>query len=170
MNKRETLALLGALKALDMRGFVVIDEPMIDVWTAVMNREPAITGQAAMQTAYELVARPGATFPTPGDFRAMVSEVTSGLPTVAEARAQIERAMKENYPGMPAKYAPDALVLTAVRQIGGVTMFRNAQSEYETSQLWKRFESAYRDLREKQVTPPAVTAGASSPALGGGSR
>lgn len=170
MKRADIIDLLTALKTLDMRGFVTIDDTTIQVWGAVLNREPAVDAKAAMQTAYELVARPGATFPTPGDFRAMVSEVTSGLPTVAEARAQIERAMKENYPGMPAKYSPDALVLTAVRQIGGVTMFRNAQSEYETSQLWKRFESAYRDLREKQVTPPAVTAGVSSPALEGGSR
>ena len=167
MNKRETMALLGALKVLDMRGFVIIDEPTINVWTAVLNREPGISGPDAMRTAYELVAKPDATFPTPGQFRAMVAELMSGLPTLADARRQIERAMRENYPGMPANYTPDAVVLRAVRQIGGVTMFRNAQSEHETARLWRAFESAYRDLRDEQVTTPSLTF-RTDPALEGG--
>jgi hypothetical protein len=147
-----------------MRGFVTIDDPMIDVWTSVLNREPAVTGTDAMRTAYELVAQPDATSLTPGQFRAMVAETVSGLPSVADARLQIERAMRENYPGMPPKYTPDALVLNAVRRIGGVTMFRNARSEIETARLWREFEAAYRSLRDAQVSPRHI---GTDPALPG---
>lgn len=166
MERHETISLLAALKTLDPRNFIAIDEPTIAVWHSVLNREPAIPAVDAMRTAYELVATPGATFPTPGDFRALVAETVSGLPSVADARAQVERALKENYPGMTARYTPDALVLRAVRSIGGVAVFRASQSEQETSRLWRAFETAYRTMRDEVVNRPALPS-PSEPALSG---
>lgn len=168
MKAHEVIDLLTALKTLDPRGFVTVDDTTIQVWSAVLNREPAIDAKAAMSTAYELVSRPGASFPTPGDFRAMVAEITAGVPSLAEARRQIERAMKENYPGHPPRYTPDPLVLAAVRQIGGVAVFRNSQSEQQTNTLWRNFEAAYRTLRDRQVTQPAIGGGDNVKAIGKG--
>jgi hypothetical protein len=164
VKAHEVIDLLTALKSLDPRGFVTVDDTTISVWTSVLNREPSVSAHDAMQAAYELVAQPDAVFPTPGQFRAMVAETVSGLPGVADARAQIERAMRENYPGMLAKYTPDALVLNAVRRIGGVTMFRNSRNEIETARLWKEFEAAYRSLRDAQVSPRQIS---TDPALPG---
>ena len=157
MERHESIALLGALKTLDPRGFVTIDDPTITVWLAVLNREPAISGPDAMRTAYELVATPGAAFPTPGDFRALVHETVAGVPSVADARRQVERALRENYPGMPAKFTPDALVLAALRRIGGAAVFRAAQSEQTTTALWRQFDAAYKGLRDERVTTALPT-------------
>jgi hypothetical protein len=168
VKAHETIDLLTALKTLDPRGFVVIDDTTIQVWGAVLNREPAIAAVDAMQTAYTLVATPGATFPTPGDFRALVGEITAGIPSLDEARRQIERAMRENYPGMPAVYTPDPLVLQAVRSIGGIAVFRNAQNEQQTSGLWRQFDAAYRQLRDRRVTAPVLSSREPAPALDGG--
>lgn len=167
MNRPEVIDLLTALKTLDPRGFVTVDNTTIQVWHAVMNREPAIHARDAMQTAYELVAKPGASFPTPGDFRALVSETVSGLPSVADARRQVERALKENYPGMPAKYRPDPVVLQALRAIGGASVFRASQNEQQTANLWRNFEAAYRSARDRTVNAPALHS-VDTPALEGG--
>ena len=168
MKRHEVIDLLTALKTLDPRGFVTIDTTIIQVWTAVLNREPALAAQDAMATAYELVAKPGATFPTPGDFRALVAETVSGLPSVADARRQVERALKENYPGMPAKYTPDALVLQALRSIGGAAVFRASQNEQQTANLWRQFDAAYRGLRDRAVNAPALPEPEPMRALNGG--
>lgn len=161
------MALLSALKTLDPRGFVTIDDAAINVWHTVLNREPEIAGVDAMATAYQLVAKPGATFPTPGDFRALVAEIVAGVPSVADARRQVERLLRENYPGMPARYTSDRLVLQALKQIGGAAVFRSSQSEQQTAMYWRQFEAAYRGLRDAQVTAPALTA-TDAPALKGG--
>ena len=73
MKAHEVVDLLTALKTLDPRGFVTVDNTTITVWHTVLNRDPEIAARDAMQTAYELVAKPGAAFPAPGDFRALVS-------------------------------------------------------------------------------------------------
>lgn len=151
MNRNETQQLLTALKSLDPGGFVTIDNSTIDVWTAVLNREPAIPGGAAMMTAFDVIARPNQRFPTPGDFRVMVAEVVCGIPSVEDARRQIERAMRENYPGHPVKYTPDRLVLDAARDIGGTFMFRNAQSDRELTDLWRRFRTIYDLMRSERL-------------------
>jgi hypothetical protein len=151
MNRNETQQLLTALKSLDPGGFVTVDNSTIDVWTAVLNREPVIPGGAAMMTAFDVVARPNQRFPTPGDFRVMVAEVVCGIPSVEDARRQIERSMRENYPGHPVKYTPDQLVLEAARSIGGTYMFRNAQSERETADLWRRFATVYDLMRAERL-------------------
>lgn len=151
MNRQETQQLLTALKSLDPGGFVTVDNAMIDVWTAVLNRDPPIPGGAAMMTAFDVVARPNQRFPTPGDFRVMVAEVVCKVPSVEDARRQIERSLRENYPGHPVKYTPDRLVLDAAREIGGTYMFRNAQSERETADLWRRFRSVYDLMRAERL-------------------
>lgn len=151
MNREETMQLLAALKTLDPQGWVTIDNTTIDVWVAAMNREPAIPAGAAMATALEITSRGGEKFPAPGDFRGMVAEVICGIPTADEARRQIERSMRLNYPGMPARYTPDRIVLDAVRQIGGVHVFRVSQSERETEALWRQFRTAYGDLRAERL-------------------
>ena len=157
MNRPDVIDLLTALKTLDPRGFVTVDNTTIQVWHTVMSREPAIAAHDAMRTAYELVATPGAAFPTPGDFRALVHETVAGVPSVADARRQVERALRENYPGMPAKYTPDALVLAALRRIGGAAVFRAAQSEQTTAGLWRQFDAAYKGLRDERVTTALPT-------------
>lgn len=151
MNRNETMQLLAALKTLDARGFVTIDDATIDVWTAVLNRDPAIPAGAAMQTAFEIAGRPSQPFPAPGDFRALVAEVVCRVPSVDSARKQIERSMKLNYPGMPPKYTPDQIVIDAVREIGGIHVFRVAQSERETVDLWRRFTAKYQDIRAERL-------------------
>lgn len=164
MKRHEMVEVLSALKSLDPRGFVTIDDTTINIWTITMNRAPAVSLGDAIMTVQELVATPGATFPTPGDFRALVAETVSGVPSLADARRQVERTLKENYPGMPAKYTPDAIVLAALRQIGGAAVFRASQSEQQTNTLWRQFDAAYRRLRDEQVTAPAFP-DASTPAL-----
>lgn len=151
MNRNETIQLLTALKSLDPGGFVTVDNSTIDVWTAVLNRDPAIPGGAAMMTAFDVIARPNQRFPTPGDFRVMVAEVVCGIPGVEDARRQIERAMRENYPGHPVKYTPDRLVLDAAKEIGGTYMFRNAQSDRELTDLWRRFRTVYDLMRAERL-------------------
>ena len=151
MNRNETIQLLAALKSLDPGGFVTVDNAMIDVWTAVLNRDPPIPGGAAMMTANDVIARPNQRFPTPGDFRVMVAEVVCGIPSVEDARRQIERSIKANYPGHPVKYTPDRLVLEAAREIGGTFMFRNAQSEREIADLWRRFRTVYDLMRAERL-------------------
>lgn len=151
MNKSETLQLLAALKELDTQNWGTIGDATIAVWMSVMNREPAIPAEAAMLTVYEIAARPGQKIPAPGDFRALVAEVVCKLPSIDEAKKQIVRSMRENYPGMPAKYTPDRIVLDAVRDIGGIHVFRVAQSEQETAQLWRRFTTRYTELRAERL-------------------
>ena len=153
MNRNETMALLGALKVLDMRGFVTIDDPTIDVWHVVMNREPGISGRDAMRTAYELVSKPDATFPTPGQFRAMVAETVDGVPTLAEARAQLQKALNVNYPGQPPTYSPAPIVKEAIQRMGGTYRFRTSESKRETDNLWRSFDEAYRAVRDEHVSP-----------------
>lgn len=168
MNRADVIALLGMLKTLDARGFVVIDDATIEAWRYAMNHAPAVSAADAMRTAQALIVRPGVTFPTPGDFRVLVAETIAGVPSVAEARAQVERALRENYPGMPARYTPDPVVLDAVRSIGGVAVFRASQSEQETGRHWRAFEAAYRTARDARVNRPAI-AGGDAPALDEGS-
>ena len=151
MHQREIAALLAVLKTLDPQGWVTVDDTTIDVWTAAMTREPVIPAEAALLTAREIVSRPGQKFPTPGDFRALVAEIVCKLPSVDDAKKQIERSMRENYPGMPARYTPDRIVLDAVRDIGGIHVFRVAQSEQETAALWRRFTTRYTELRADRL-------------------
>lgn len=151
MTEPQTIAILSALKTLDPQGWVTVDDMTIGVWTAAMNREPSIPFEAARYTVAEIVSRPGQKFPTPGDFRGLVAEVVCKLPSTEEARKQIERSMKLNYPGMPAKYTPDRIVLDAVREIGGIHVFRVAQSEHETATLWRRFTAKYEDIRAERL-------------------
>jgi len=158
MNRNETIQLLTALKSLDPGGFVTVDNSTIDIWTAVLNRDPAIPGGAAMMTAFDVVARPNQRFPTPGDFRVMVAEVVCKIPSREEARRQIERSLRMNYPGHPVKYTPDRLVLDAVKDIGGTFMFRNAQSERETADLWRRFGTVYDLMRAEQLEVADIAA------------
>lgn len=150
-DTKKTAALLAALKALDPQGWVTVDTAMIAVWSAAMNQEPVIPAEAAMHTARQITARPGQKFPTPGDFRGLVAEVVCGVPSAEDARKQIERSMRENYPGMPAKYTPDRLVLDAIREIGGIHVFRVAQSEIETATLWRRFVAKYDAMRRDRL-------------------
>jgi hypothetical protein len=164
VKRHEVIDLITALKTLDPRGFVTIDNTIIQVWESVMNREPMIAGPDAMRTAYELVSQPDATFPTPGAFRAMVAETVSNLPSVGDARRQVERALRQNYPGMPAKYRPDDVVLKALRQIGGASMFRASQSEFDTARLWKEFDAAYRAIRDERVSPRDISTDPALPA------
>ncbi len=151
MNKVETLQLLAALKTIDPQGWSTVDDATIAVWMSVMNREPAIPAAAAMYTVHEIAARPGQKIPAPGDFRALVAEVVCKLPSVDDAKKQIERSMKLNYPGMPATYTPDQIVLDAVRDIGGIHVFRVAQSDQETASLWRRFTTRYTELRAERL-------------------
>ena len=151
MNRAETLQLLAALKTIDPQGWSTIDESTIAVWMSVMNREPVIPAAAAMHTVFEIAARPGQKIPAPGDFRALVAEVVCNVPSVDEAKKQIVRSMRENYPGMPANYTPDRIVLDAVRDIGGIHVFRVAQSEQETAALWRRFTTRYTELRADRL-------------------
>ncbi len=151
MNRSETLQLLAAMKALDPQGWSTIDDATIGVWMAVLNRQPAIPAAAAMYTVHEIAARPGQKIPAPGDFRVLVAEVVCKLPSADEAKKQIVRSMRENYPGMPPKFTPDRIVLDAVRDIGGIHVFRVAQSEQETAALWRRFATRYDELRRERL-------------------
>lgn len=153
MRKHEVRQVLGALKALDMRGYVTIDEPMVDIWTTVLNQAPAVQAHDAMATVVELVSRPQAVFPKPGEFRALVAERAAGVPSVADAREQVTRALRENYPGMPPRFTPDPLVRRALKQIGGPAVFRASQSEQKTDELWRAFDAAYRRERDAVATP-----------------
>ena len=151
MNRNETLQLLGALKALDPQGWVTVDDTLIQVWTAALSKAPAIPSGAAMATALEITSRPNEKFPTPGDFRSRVAEVVCKIPSPEDARRQIELSMKRNYPGMPATYTPDRIVLDAVREIGGVHVFRVSQSDHDTRDLWRRFVAKYQELRADRI-------------------
>ncbi len=158
MNAKETMQLLAALKTLDPKGWVTIDNTTISVWTAVLNQPPGIPAAAAMHAAAHYAARPEADFPKPGQFRGIVAEIVCGLPSVDEAGRQIVKSMKLNYPGMPAKYTPDRIVLDAVRQIGGIHVFRVSQSERETADLWRQFRTKYTAIRAEQLEDLDITA------------
>lgn len=120
------------------------------VWDLAMNEPTPIPFEAAMFAArkYIPVAK---WFPKPVEIRDIVAEHVCGIPSTTDAWQQVERSMKQNYPGMPVKYTPDALVLEAAREIGGIHTIRNAKDEWEFSDLRKRFATRYEAMRRDRV-------------------
>lgn len=154
MNRNETMTMLGVLKMLDRQNRVTLDDITIDIWASLLDDIPA---PAAME-AVKHYMRTAKWFPAPSEIRDLVYQRVCGIPTEEEARKQIERSMRENYPGMPAKYTPDQIVLDAVREIGGVHVFRVSQSERETADLWKRFTAKYQDIRAERMETTNIAA------------
>ncbi len=147
MNRNETISLLTALKMLDRQDRVTLDDVTIDLWSSLLHDIPAAAGMDAVKR-WMLTSK---WFPAPVEIRDLVFAHVCGLPTVETARRQIEQAMRQNYPGMPAKYTPDRIVLEAAREVGGVYVFRVAQSERETADLWRRFVTTYESMRRERA-------------------
>lgn len=148
MTEDETTALLAYLKAA-FSTFEVTDA-VIRVWQVSMNRPTPIPFAAAEFAVMEYI--PVATWPPkPVDIRAIVEEKVCGLPSVDAAWRQVERSMRENYPGHPVRYTPDPLVLDAARVIGGIHMLRNAPSDRDYERLRERFRFAYEELRRARA-------------------
>lgn len=146
INEKQAGAVLAILKQLDSGNFVTVDDTAKLVWADALNMAPAIPFEIAIATARRLAAT-GERFPRPKEFREFVAETTSGLPSAAEARAQIEQALKQNYPGHPPKVDLHPLVYQASKRVGGTYRLRVSQSERETSQWWREFDAAYTDVR-----------------------
>ena len=156
IDQDEAGVILGILKALDPGNFVNVDETTLLVWADALNAAPAIPFDTARKAALRLAAT-GERFPRPKEFREFVAEQTDGLPSAAEAKAQIERSIRER-PSVISQstklsYTPHPLVLQASRQIGGTYRLRVAQSERETAQWWREFDQAYATLRRQHAAP-----------------
>lgn len=145
MNKAETAKILALLK--EHADNKTMTPETVEYWAIALDDIP----YPAALAAYKHWIRTKKWMPKPSEIRDLVDEKVFGIPSPESARAQAERAIRENYPGHPVKYTPDKLVLDALRTIGGAHMFRNAQSARESESLWSRFAVVYDDLRRERV-------------------
>jgi hypothetical protein len=145
MTKTETAKLLALLK--EHADQKEITPATVEYWHLAMDDIPF---EAAM-VAYRLWIRRKKWMPKPSEIRDLVDEHVFGIPSPETARVQVERSLKENYPGQPLKYEPDPLVIEALRTVGGTHVFRNAQSGRETESLWQRFAFVYAELRAERL-------------------
>lgn len=146
MNKGETAKLLALLK--EHADHKDVTPATVEYWHLAMDDIPY---EAAM-VAYRLWIRRKKWMPKPSEMRDLVDEHVFGIPTDESARAQVERSLKENKgPGHPVTYEPDAIVVKALREAGGSSVFRNAQSGRETESLWQRFAFVYGELRSERL-------------------
>jgi hypothetical protein len=145
MNKSEVAKLVAMLK-------VHADHnqhgpELVDMWTIALEDMPA----EAMMVAYKHWIKTHKWFPKPVELIGIANEKVFGIPSPETARVQVERSLKENYPGHPVKYEPDPLVIEALRTIGGTHVLRNAQSGRELDMLWQRFAFVYTELRAERL-------------------
>ncbi len=146
MNKSETAKLLALLK--EHADHKDVTPATVEYWHLAMDDIPY---EAAM-VAYRLWIRRKKWMPKPSEMRDLVDEHVFGIPTAESARAQVERSLKENKgPGHPVTYTPDAIVVKALRETGGSSVFRNAQSGRELESLWQRFAFVYGELRAERL-------------------
>jgi hypothetical protein len=120
---------------------------LVALWSMAMDDMP----YAAVEVAVRHWIKHHKWFPKPSEIRDLVDEHVFGIPSPETARVQVERSLKENYPGQPLKYEPDPLVIEALRTVGGTHVFRNAQSGRETESLWQRFAFVYAELRAERL-------------------
>ncbi len=145
MNASETSKLIAMLKvhaAHNAHG-----PELVEMWMLALDDVP----MPAAMVAYRYWIRNRKWFPKPMEFREIIEEKVCGLPSVDAAWAQLERSLRENYPGHPVKYTPDPLVLESARTIGGTYALRNAQSGREFETLRERFRIVYAERRQEQA-------------------
>jgi hypothetical protein len=123
------------------------DARLVEMWAIAFDDLPA----AVMEPVYKWWIKHKKWFPKPSEIFDVAHELVYGIPSPEEARVQVERSLKENYPGQPLKYEPDPLVIEALRTVGGTHVFRNAQSGRETESLWQRFAFVYAELRAERL-------------------
>ena len=145
MTKSEVAKLIAMLKV--HADHQANDATLVEVWHMALDDMPA----EAMTVAFRHWVRSHKWFPKPVELRELANEKVFGIPSAETARAQVERSLKENYPGHPVKYEPDPLVIDALRTVGGTHVFRNAQSHRETESLWQRFTFVYDELRRDRL-------------------
>lgn len=127
---------------------------LVEMWALAMDDIP----YAAAMVAYKHWIRTRKWFPKPSEIRELVNEKVFGIPSVETARAQAERSLRENYPGHTVRFAPDRLVIEAMRTVGGTHVFRNAQNSRELAVLWERFAFVYGELRTERLEAIDYTA------------
>lgn len=146
MNKSETAKLLALLK--EHADHKDVTPATVEYWHLAMDDIPF----PAAMAAYRLWIRSKKWMPKPSEIRDLVDEHVYGIPTAETARAQVERSLKENKgPGHPVAYTPDEIVVKALREAGGSSVFRNAQSGRELESLWQRFAFVYGELRSERL-------------------
>lgn len=147
MNTVETSKLLAAIKSQYQNKFTS-DTVAVATWMELLNQQPAIPYAAAHHAAM-LWMRDNEWPPQVKDLRDILAEHLSGIPNAHVAWKQLWDWLKAGYPGMPDSRPPlPALIVEAVREIGGTSMVRNTR---DPEKMLETFTKAYNRRRRDQV-------------------
>lgn len=86
-------------------------------------------------------------FPQPVELLDIVCD-RLGIPTTGDAWNQVQHYIRNSYPGVKDGPELPALVIDALREIGGASSVRQSQNIAQTQQ---RFESVYAHLRRERL-------------------
>lgn len=135
---------------------------------ALYHRELVDLPPAVLAQAVSVVIRTSRYFPTVAELRAAAAEFALGLPTEADALAQVEARIRwaRDQEGEPPPVHP--LAASTLKLVGGYAAFRDADQPAVVRGQWLRLfrEERARLLRSHAEGPPALPSGREARALG----